>query len=109
MCLRGLFDTDGGVNNLIHYTTVSKQLGLDITVLLLNLGIVSSLKELNGEAYRVQISGYDAHKFYKIVSFECPHKQKKLQEKYETSKVAKLLNDSLRDIIAKTNKNRKVA
>lgn len=90
-CLKGLFDTDGGVSNLIHYTTISKQLAIDISMMLLNLGIMCSLRKLNGEsrknlkqAYRIQICGYDAHLFYKMIGFETPHKQAKLAKKYGT-------------------------
>ncbi len=98
-CLKGLFDTDGDVNNLIHYTTVSKQLALDIVNVLLNIGIKSAFCELNGESrkslrqvYRVQISGYDAHKFAKTVGFESKKKHAKLQKlfgvyKFKTPKM----------------------
>jgi intein/homing endonuclease len=89
-CLKGLFDTDGGVNKCcVHFTTVSHQLALDIQNILLNLGIIASLRELNGEsrktfrqAYRLQITGYQAHLYYKFIGFEDVEKQRKLAEKY---------------------------
>lgn len=88
-CLRGLFDSDGGVNGQVHYTTVSRQLAIDISMVLLNLGILSSLREMKGksrenfhQAYRVQISGYDAHKYYNMIGFETPHKQKALKDRF---------------------------
>jgi intein/homing endonuclease len=89
-CIKGLFDSDGGVNDkCIHYTTISYQLSVDIQNMLLNIGIISSRQEMNGEsrkkykqAYRVHISGYNAHLFYKFVGFVDKNKQKKLENKY---------------------------
>jgi len=89
-CLKGLFDTDGGVNNdSIHYTTSSKQLIIDIQNLLLNLGIISSVNKLTNnslknhvQAYRLSITGYQAHLFYKLIGFNDIKKQEKLISKY---------------------------
>lgn len=88
-CLRGLFDTDGGVNTLVHYTTVSHQLAVDISAILLNIGIISSIRKMGGksreklrQAYRIHISGYQAHLFYKIVGFESEKKARKLADIY---------------------------
>ena len=89
-CLKGLFDTDGGVNkSCIHFTTTSLQLATDVQLLLLNLGIISSLRELKGEsrkeyhdAYRVQIMGYQGYQFYKSIGFRLARKQDALEKKF---------------------------
>lgn len=89
-CLKGLFDTDGGVNkSCVHFTTTSRLLASDIQTLLLNLGIISSLRELNGksrenlrQAYRIQISGYQGHQFYRIIGFRLERKQQALEAKF---------------------------
>jgi intein/homing endonuclease len=89
-CLKGLFDSDGGVNkSCVHFTTTSYQLALDIQNVLLNLGIIASLKELNGDSkktfnqsYRLHLTGYQAHLYYKFIGFEDVEKQRKLTEKY---------------------------
>ena len=89
-CLKGLFDTDGGVNNdSVHYTTISEQLAIDIQNLLLNLGIISSVNKLtnndqkkHSQAYRLLITGYQAHLFYKNIGFNEIRKQEKLKIKY---------------------------
>lgn len=89
-CLKGLFDTDGGVNNnSVHFTSISEQLIIDIQNLLLNLGIISSVNKLinnslenHSQAYRLLITGYQAHLFYKYVGFNEIRKQAKLKSKY---------------------------
>jgi intein/homing endonuclease len=89
-CLKGLFDTDGGINkDSIHYTSISEQLIIDIQNLLLNLGIISSVNKLtnnslenHSQAYRLLITGYQAHLFYKYVGFNEIRKQEKLKNKY---------------------------
>jgi intein/homing endonuclease len=90
-CLKGLYDADGGVNNsCVHYTTISKQLSVDIQNLLLNIGIISSIRKMGGKsrqkykpAYRVHITGYQAHLFYQLVGFSDHVKQHKLTNKYK--------------------------
>ena len=85
---KGRFDTDGGVNkSCIHFTTTSLQLATDVQLLLLNLGIISSLRELKGEsrkeyhdAYRVQIMGYQGYQFYKSIGFRLARKQDALEK-----------------------------
>ena len=92
-CLKGLFDTDGGVNNCIHYTTTSKQLAIDIQNLLLNNGIMSSLKKLTNnskQAYRIQILGNDGYLYFKLIGFNCKSKQKKLEKLYSKIKQSKI-------------------
>ena len=86
-CLKGLFDSNGGVNNnTVHFTTTSHQLALDMQNILLNLGIIASLKESNGDSrkttYRLHLTGYQAHLYYKFIGFEDVEKQRKLTEKY---------------------------
>ena len=89
-CVRGLFDTDGGVNKAcVHFTTVSHQLAIDTQNLLLNLGIICSLVKMNGksrekyaQAYRLQICGYNAHLFYTKIGFVEETKQLLLKNKY---------------------------
>lgn len=88
-CIKGLFDSDGGVSNIIHYTSISHQLVIDLQILLMNLGILSTVTELNGisrksykQAYRLQISGFHAHLFYLYVGFHDKRKQDKLTLKF---------------------------
>lgn len=85
-CLKGLYDTNGGVNKTcVHYTTVSYDLAKDIQNILLNIGIISSLRDLNGRSrkkYRLYITDYQAHNFYNLVGFIDPVKQSKLERLY---------------------------
>lgn len=82
--LQGLFDTDGGVNNLIHHTTVSLKLAQQVQIMLCGLGVISSLRNLNSKiaykAYRIQICGANAKKFVSKVGFFAPEKKKKSLE-----------------------------
>lgn len=85
--LKGLFETDGGVNkNCIHYTSISKDLISDLQLILVNIGIVSSVKLLkplkvkgNSEylAYRLQISGRFVLDFINHIGFDEPKRKKK--------------------------------
>lgn len=94
-CLKGLYDTDGGVNKTcVHYTTVSYDLAKDIQNILLNIGIISSLRELKGRSrkkygqiYRLHITGYQAHIFYNLIGFIDPVKQSKLERLHEVYKL----------------------
>lgn len=89
-CLKGLFDTVGDVHkDCVNFTTTSRFLASDVQTLLLNLGIISSLKEMNGktrenfrQTYRVQISGYHGYQFYKLVGFHLGRKQQELEDKF---------------------------
>ncbi len=88
-CLRGLFDSDGGVNTIVHFTSVSHQLVVDVQCLLLNIGIVSSIKKLTNnsmikhkQAYRLNVCGYQAHLFYLHVGFIDKKKQTKLENQF---------------------------
>lgn len=96
-CLQGLFDTDGGVNNMcVHFTSISKQLVIDMQNMLLNLGIISSLRNLNNtkqkclRAYRLQITGYQAHLYYKYIGFKDIKKQNKLEAQYGIYNIKKI-------------------
>jgi len=102
-CLKGLFDTDGGVNiNCIHYTSISKQLVIDIQNLLLNIGIISSLRNLNNnsdinhkQAYRLQITGYQAYLYYNYIGFNDTTKQEKLKKIYSNYNCKKIKSNIL--------------
>lgn len=74
MFLQGLFDTDGGVNKAVHFTTASRQLAREVHVLLANLGIVGSLGQMTEAAWRVNVTGVDAVKFRNLVGFSIPRK-----------------------------------
>ncbi len=51
--LRGLFETDGGVENLrkVTYCTASKEMAREVQILLLNFGVVSNLKTKHNRKY----------------------------------------------------------
>lgn len=92
--LRGLFDTDGGVNSNVHFTTVSRELGIQVQILLAAFDIIcnrSVLHEADAErgwskAYRITISGNYARKFAAKVGFFCGHKRAALARAYGEAK-----------------------
>lgn len=79
--LQGLFDTDGWAANSqvkVFLATSSKQLAHEVHLLLLNFGIVASLKEKKTPklpSYQVCIYGADAIKFHQEIGFRLPRKQ----------------------------------
>ncbi len=85
--LRGLFDADGCCGDKsISLSTSSKKLAVEVQQLLLNLGIVSSIKEYRQNyhkqihmdlAYQVVMFGSNASTFYDIVGFVCERKNDK--------------------------------
>jgi len=83
-CLRGLFDTDGGVNGSgIHFTTSSDRLAKEVQILLLNLGIVSSRHSLGPDAWRIIICSYnDARLFNKLINFRIIRKSNALDKRF---------------------------
>jgi intein/homing endonuclease/energy-coupling factor transporter ATP-binding protein EcfA2 len=80
--LKGLFDSDGGVNKrYVHFKTKSYQLAIDIQNILLNLGIISWSAK-NRKVYLIHIIGYQAHLYYKLIGFNSPRKQQLLHDIY---------------------------
>ncbi|RKY03230.1 DNA mismatch repair protein MutS [Candidatus Poribacteria bacterium] len=79
--LRGLFDADGYVDNRygnIELLSASKKLARQVQMLLLNMGIVSSLgeKKVKGKVYyRLEITGENAILFHKEIGFKSPRKK----------------------------------
>ncbi len=87
--IKGLFDTDGGINNsCIHFTNTSEKV-IDITqILLLNNGIISSKRVLReatdkwSKVFRIQICGINARKYMSTIGFFCLRKQKQGIKQY---------------------------
>ncbi len=79
--LQGLFDTDGWAANKqvkVFLATSSPRLAREVQLLLLNLGIVSSLsvkQTTHRPSYKVAMYGADAIKFHEQVGFRLPRKQ----------------------------------
>lgn len=68
--LRGLFEGDGQIDNVVAYTTISKQLALQVYDILISMGITSKItgytnKESANPAYRVTVN--DQELFFKQV------------------------------------------
>lgn len=86
--LQGIFDTDGYVEtegNKIGITSKSKDLIEQIHLLLLNFGIISSVKSIvnkkyNHTFYTLRIYGENINKFQKEIGFTCSRKIKVLDE-----------------------------
>jgi len=78
--LQGLFDTDGYVSakyGNVFLTTASKQLAREVHTLLLNFGILASLrvKLVKGKPYyEIAIYGEDAIRFHETIGFRLPRK-----------------------------------
>jgi len=87
--LRGLFDSDGYVeqkNGSVGISSVSKKLIYQVAMLLLNLGIVPSIRIKHivdskhpRNVYSLNISGTYLLKFAKEIGFNLPRKQKELE------------------------------
>jgi len=86
--LRGLFDTDGGVNHLVHFTTTSAQLAFEVQQLLLNHKIISRRYLIHGKdpvrgysaAYRIDITGDEQRYFRESIGFSHPAKRRRLED-----------------------------
>jgi intein/homing endonuclease len=85
--IRGLFDAEGSLNDRsIHFTNSSEDLVKVLRLLLLRLGIFSSLYRINrsgrygGYYYSLEICGDDVLKYYKEIGFSHPKKKAKLEE-----------------------------
>jgi len=79
--LQGLFDTDGYANKRyggVQLATAAERLAHEVQLLLLNLGIIASLRVKQTSAkpsYQVSIYGTDAIAFHQRVGFRLPRKQ----------------------------------
>ena len=99
--LQGLFDTDGFVENRygnVRLSTSSPRLAKEVQLLLLNLGIISSLhvkKTSARPSYRLSIDGEDAIAFHRTVGFrrngiDCPELEALSSRRYFYDRVAKV-------------------
>ena len=81
--LQGLFDTDGTADNKygnVSYSTTSITLATQIHTILLNFGIISSLKpkKTSGRViYNIYLYGEDTIKFYQEIGFRLPRKSER--------------------------------
>ncbi len=79
--LQGLFDSNGTADNKygnVTFSSASETLARQVHLLLLNLGIVASLRVKPTRArpsYQVDISGENAIRFHAVVGFRLPHKR----------------------------------
>jgi DNA helicase-2/ATP-dependent DNA helicase PcrA len=86
--LQGLFDTEASVNKTtMEYTTASKNLAKQVQIILLNLGIRTSLSNKTASNYpennyyRIHITGSSLRTFSEEVGFKYSlHKKKRLEE-----------------------------
>jgi DNA mismatch repair protein MutS len=84
--LQGLFDTDGYALRKygnVEYSTSSLRLAREVQMLLLNLGMITSLRKKNTAVlpnYRVMIYGADAIRFHQVVGFRLPRKQMRSEQ-----------------------------
>ena len=109
--LRGLFDTDGTVDDkMVSLCSVSKKLIKEVQVLLLNFGIISRVhikktKSDLGISYILTISGDDVELFNQYIGFGLQRKQDRLDKladknhntnkdiiPYQTEKVNEIFN-----------------
>ncbi len=75
--LRGLFDADGGSRSdrNVHFTTSSEELASDVQQMLLAVGVVCRRYRMNSRAWRIEILGWYATKFFEVVGFSVSRKQ----------------------------------
>ncbi|MBS1266327.1 MAG: Replication factor C small subunit [Candidatus Woesearchaeota archaeon] len=79
--VQGLFDADGGATKRygnVSFSTSSKTLAYQIHLVLLNFGIISSLKKRKtsvNPSYRISIYGENAIKFHKRIGFRLKRKK----------------------------------
>jgi exodeoxyribonuclease V alpha subunit len=84
--LRGLFDTDGGVSQLVHFSTTSAQLASEVQQLLLNTGLIAKRYCMRpavpergwSAAYRIEVMGDDIRLFRGAIGFSHNEKADKL-------------------------------
>ncbi len=115
--LQGLFDTDGDAAKKygnVSLSTSSYLLAQQVQLILLNFGIISSLKEKRTKRnmnYRVQIYGENAILFHKLIGFKLERKaiRKELASKlrmpnYGIPHLSSLLKEVQKRIVQKKNK-----
>lgn len=88
--LQGLFDTDASVGKSradFEYTTVSQTMARQVHMMLLNMGVVTSLNQkgkvsqgYHRPVYRIAITGVVLKTFAELVGFRLPHKKQLLAQ-----------------------------
>ncbi|HID87444.1 MAG TPA: AAA family ATPase, partial [Anaerolineae bacterium] len=111
--LRGLFDTDGGFHRYtFQYTSASHQLARQVVEILLNLGMVPSVREKihpkgKGSSLAVELSGAELETFTQVVGFGLRRKQSDVNEylaritdkaRYNTTDLFYNLSQSLSEV-----------
>ncbi|KKN93625.1 hypothetical protein LCGC14_0194570 [marine sediment metagenome] len=83
-CLKGLFDTDGEISKYdVAYTSTSELLVIQVQLILLNLGIVTSKKTkttTHRDLYRLRIVGAYIPLFKELIGFRCTQKRTALDK-----------------------------
>lgn len=124
--LRGLFDTDGGVDNrgIVEYTTVSKKMARQVHAILCNLGIVAKFREKpttwvhkgirkRSHCYVVSMHGVEAERYGDLVGFALERKQSLIQTNVarNTNKdlipIGELVRDVLTELKATTSERQR--
>ena len=85
--LRGHFDTDGCVSKQdrqVILVSKSRELLLIEQLLILNLGIVSSLRPQRDGIFRLVITGEDVRRFAEQIGFRLSYKRQRLRETLES-------------------------
>jgi DNA mismatch repair protein MutS len=81
--LQGLFDADGTAGKKygkVSLSTTSRKLATQIQIILLNFGIISSLKVRKTQkkpCFEVRITGIDSIKFYEYINFRLKRKKER--------------------------------
>jgi intein/homing endonuclease len=119
--LQGLFDGDGCATKRgdIKYSSVSKQLILDLHHVLLNFGIKSIIKFIDNTnkkehkstvirknyryiGYNLLIYGENARKFFEIIGFRLERKQKRYNNCIKNGSIIRVDKDLIKNVILKS-------
>lgn len=99
-CLQGLFDTDGTFDKkgVFEYSTKSPKLIRQVQTILLNLGIISSVKKRKVKNYEdtyyyLYISGSNLRLFHKLINFRYAREKKDKLENFIN--LNKKVNDNI--------------
>jgi hypothetical protein len=94
--IKGLFDTDGSVNNKgeIVFGTISEVLCKQVQEILFCFGILSKIRIRKNNFYEMKITGKFAKIFLSEIGFRLERKQNKLNDIISSNKYCRLMNYS---------------
>ncbi|RLI99048.1 MAG: hypothetical protein DRP00_00355 [Candidatus Aenigmatarchaeota archaeon] len=93
--LRGLFDAEGSVGNVVSISQANKKFLIFVKLLLLRLGIHSTINKLGDKYYRLRVNKHDSVK----IGFTASDKQAKLKSTRRRERKIPIKRELIKEVV----------